>query len=173
MKKIGIIVAIAFAIIIAFFIGRSMFFFTPSSDSATEAQLKKVKADLKKTKDELKKAKDDKNKAEEGKKDAEDELKKVKAELKKVNSESMYKEAFNTIFYDMEERFVINNPDFRFYSSPYCTPDTLIEKELTFVNHRDEEGKNDAGLKVFVSRSTEGPAYSSEQPFFNTIETKN
>lgn len=188
MKKNITIICLIIAIPISFFLGWLVCLFQSSSDtdeksiaSAVAEATSELRSDLKKAKKNQKKAENDLKEAQKDQKN-DNELKEVKAELKKTKAElkkakaesnSIYKDAFNVIFYDTGKKFVPDEADFHFYSSKFCTPDTLITKDLTFVNSRDEEGINDSGLTVFLSRSTDGPVYSAAQPFFHEIETEN
>lgn len=178
-EKLTLLGIAAIALIIGFLIGFGVRLSRPVPDNDTDLattieeevanatkelnnKLDKKESKLEKTESELEQAK---SKLE----NAESELEETKSKLKKSKAakSSVYEEAFNTIFPDTGEKFVMNNTDFRFYSDRSCSPDTLITEKLTFVNFRDEEGENASGFKVFVTRSTEGPVFSVEQPLFD------
>lgn len=178
MKKNITVICLIIAIPISFFIGWGVCLFqaTPDTDekaiaSAIAEATSELRSDLKEAEDEAKNAKDELKKVK-GKKVSSDPSQTPSAPS--IDKKSMYREAFETIFFDTGERFVMNNKDFRFYSDKSCSPETqLSTKDLIFVNSRDEEGQNASGFKVFVTRSTKGPVFSVEQPFFDRIETEN
>lgn len=176
-NKILIVIGAFAALSVSFILGWGVCLFQASPDTdekaievAVEEATRNLQADFEKAEAEAKNAKD--------------ELKKVKSQQKAKSSDSsqtpslstssidkkfsIYKEAFETIFPNTGERFVMNDKDFRFYSDKSCSPETLLSTEdLIFVNSRDEEGENDSGFTIFVSRSTKGPVFSVEQPYFD------
>lgn len=169
MKKnfilIGIIVVTAvFSYLIGW--GVCLFQATPDTDpnaiekavSEAETEVEELKNELKKTKAQLKKAKANSKTAKSS------DFGKTSTSAVK---EDIYKKIFEAIFYDVEGDFVMNSSDFKFYSELSCTPDTLITDDLTFITHRDVDGVNSSGDKVFISRTTKGPVFSVEQPFFD------
>lgn len=182
MRSLNIFIKICkilFTLALGFGLGWGVCLFRATPDTDPNVIEKEIAEATKDIQDDLKEAEDEAKEAKTELKEKNTELKETKAELKTVKSSDskstaisngdsdIYKKIFNAIFYEEEEEFVMKNSEFKFYSDISCSPDSLITDDLTFVTSRDVDGKNASGFEVFISRSTEGPVFSTEKPYFD------
>lgn len=191
MNKLNILIKIAkIALILALVFGLSwgVCLFHATSDTDPNVIEKAIAEATKDIQDDLKEAEDKAKEAKAELKEAKAELKETKLELKEVratkssssdsaiskpslaskeDNSNIYKKIFEAIFYDVEGDFVMKDSEFKFYSDISCAPEYLVTHDLTFSTPRDLDARNASGFEVFISRSTKGPVFSTEKPYFD------